>query len=257
MIEVIIERIEQYVAEYPRIHGTKTRWCKPLVAFADAQDEQFGSLKSIVHPDHFMPGDILPGARTVVSYFLPFEEWIVQSNIGGSNSSKEWDYAYAQTNTLFINLNNHLVDSLQKDGIRAAFVPPELVFDKDLMLSKWSLRHIAVIAHLGTFGLNNMLITEKGCCGRTNSFVTELVLPPTQSTSTQNCLFKHDGSCGQCLQSCVGDALSNEGFNRFKCDSQLQRNKKSYEDIGSVAPCGKCLVGLPCSVANPVKNERT
>lgn len=37
-------------------------------------------------------------------------------------------------------------------------------------MSEWSHRHAAYIAGLGIFGINNMLITNKGCVGRIPSF---------------------------------------------------------------------------------------
>lgn len=256
MSERIRTLIEQFVADYPLLHGTKTRWHKPLVAFADARDERIRKLRSVVHPEHFMPDDILTGAKTIVSYFLPFEVPIVKSNIGGSDSSMEWDYAYVETNALLNDLNRFSVDALHKDGHGAAFVAPERIFDQDVLLGRWSHRHIAVIAGLGTFGLNNMLITDKGCCGRTNSFVTDIVIEPSPGIHQENCLFKFNGNCKKCMKHCVGGALTQEGFDRFKCDEQLQRNRKTYEDIGSVGVCGKCLVGLPCSLATPVKSQK-
>ena len=48
------------------------------------------------------------------------------------------------------------------------------------LISDWSHRHVAVIAGLGKFGLNNMLITDNGCCGRVGSFITDLKIEPTK-----------------------------------------------------------------------------
>jgi epoxyqueuosine reductase QueG len=58
----------------------KHRWS----AFADAGDPLFGELKKAVrsHPMG-LPGDLLPGARTVIAYFLPFDPAIPRSNHRG------------------------------------------------------------------------------------------------------------------------------------------------------------------------------
>jgi epoxyqueuosine reductase QueG len=58
-------------------------WKTPLVGFADAQDPLFGQLKKAVRPSHGLPGDLLPGARTVIAYFLPFDPAIPRSNHRG------------------------------------------------------------------------------------------------------------------------------------------------------------------------------
>ncbi|WP_338094171.1 hypothetical protein [Methanorbis furvi] len=40
---------------------------------------------------------------------------------------------------------------------------------------RWSHRHFAVLAGLGTFGVNNMLITRMGCYGRVSSFAASIL----------------------------------------------------------------------------------
>ena len=47
---------------------------EPLFAVGDANDPLFEKLKDpgVVHEEHLLPGDWLPGARRVISFFLPF-----------------------------------------------------------------------------------------------------------------------------------------------------------------------------------------
>ena len=45
-------------------------------------------------------------------------------------------------------------------------------FDEAKLVSYWSQKHVAYMAGLGKFGLHHMIITEKGCCGRLGSIVT-------------------------------------------------------------------------------------
>lgn len=51
--------------------NARTSWKEPLVAIADAGDRLFPRLKEIVRPTHALPEDLLPGARSVIAYFLP------------------------------------------------------------------------------------------------------------------------------------------------------------------------------------------
>jgi hypothetical protein len=54
----------------------------PLVGAAAADDPLFATLKTpeAIGPHHLSPTEWLPGARTVVSYFLPFTATVRQAN---------------------------------------------------------------------------------------------------------------------------------------------------------------------------------
>jgi len=135
-----------------------------------------------------LPKDFLPEAKTVVTYFIPFDESITKSNINDKYSSKEWAVAYIETNKLILDLNTFIKNELEKIGYKSNVIPATHNFDEKKLISDWSHRHVAVIAGLGTFGLNNMIITEKGCCGRVGSFVTDMKIAPTPKLEGENCL---------------------------------------------------------------------
>ena len=80
---------------------TETRYRPPLVGFADVADPRFAQLREIVEPTHWLPSDLLPGARSVVAFFLPFAEEIVQANRAHPHDvAREWAVAYVETNAL-------------------------------------------------------------------------------------------------------------------------------------------------------------
>jgi epoxyqueuosine reductase QueG len=250
--------IERYVEGRSGAEGVHTRWGKPLVAYADAADEMFLRLKEAVSPSHSLPTDLLPEARTVVAYFLPFDEAVVRSNIEGRNASAAWARAYVETNQLISDLNSHIADALRAVGYQVATAPPTHNFNPEKLISDWSHRHVAYIAGLGTFGLNNMLITEKGCCGRLGTFVTDLVIEPTKRPDIESCLYKYSGTCIKCVEHCVNDALREDGFDRFKCYEMCLNNDRLHVDIPGIKDvCGKCLVGVPCSTVNPTGRLRS
>jgi epoxyqueuosine reductase QueG len=98
-----------------------------------------------------------------------------------------------------------------------------------------------------------MLITEAGCCGRIGTLVTDLKLEADDRIEGENCLYKHNGTCGICVGKCQFDALNLDGYDRRKCYGILLENDEHYSDMGLTDVCGKCVVGLPCSYKNPVK----
>jgi epoxyqueuosine reductase QueG len=263
--EKIIDEIKRYVAQYEKKSALTRIWRTPVVGFADACHPGFHRLKEIVGPDHGIPQDVLPDGTIVLTYFVPFAGHIVDSNGCKGVASPEWAEAYEDTNAMFIDLNEQIMSFLRSEGYRAAVSKEASVFDRDKILSRWSQRHIAVIAGLGTFGLNNMLITEAGCCGRIGTIVTNLDVMPDSPIPTENCLFKRNGTCGACVRRCPAGALTAGGFNRVKCYENCLQNAKLYTQFGNSYAsavgeetadsgsevCGKCLVNLPCSVKKP------
>jgi epoxyqueuosine reductase QueG len=253
MIDKLQLIINQYIKHYSDTREIKTKWNEPLVAYADAHDSMFYDLKDIVSPSHALPTDLLIEAKTVVTYFIPFDEAIVKSNIKGRTCSKAWVDAYTETNQLIADLNVYLKNELYKLGYKSNIIPPTHKLDSDHLFSNWSHRHVAFIAGLGKFGLNNMLITESGCCGRIGSFVTDLKIEPTIRKTEENCLYKLMNICNKCSDRCPNNALTVDYFDRQKCYEMCMYNDKFLTDDGKSDICGKCLVNLPCSMINPLK----
>ncbi|SET09231.1 hypothetical protein SAMN05660297_01377 [Natronincola peptidivorans] len=252
MRETVEKYIKDFVKGYPDTKNTETRWLEPIIAYADAKNESFYQLKEVVTPSHGLPTDFLEDAKTVITYFLPFEEEVVESNIEGKESSRTWGVAYIETNQLIFDLNTYLHEKIQEMDFESTIIPATHNFDEDLLISEWSHRHVAYIAGLGKFGLNNMLITEKGCCGRVGSIVTNLEIPPTEVTEKEFCLYKAKGVCKLCVSGCVNGALQVEGYDRHKCYEMCLYNDKLSGDLGVTDVCGKCMVAVPCSFKNPM-----
>jgi epoxyqueuosine reductase QueG len=228
-----------------------TRWETPLVGFADARDPLFAGLKEAVSESHALPEDLLPGARSVISYFLPFAPAVSRDNLSGFLASPAWAQAYVDTNALIGKLGTHLQAVLKALGYEV-FVPPATHnFDPQRLISDWSHRHVAFIAGLGRFGVNRMLITAKGCCGRIGSLVTALPLSPDARPEDEFCLYLRNGSCLACVTHCVVGALSLAGYDRHKCYGVCLQNDKAFRDKGKTDVCGKCLTDVPCSRINP------
>lgn len=271
----IIEEIRIFVAEENEACSMGAIWQEPIVGFADAKSEYIGRLREIVHPDHQMPEEVMADAKTVICYFVPFAEWVAKSNVGGANdgcgsvtnmSSPQWAESYELTNAMMSRLNEHLIETVHNMGYEAKTAPEAAVFYRDEVISHWSFRHIAYAAGLGTFGLNNMLITDKGCSGRYNCIVTNLEVEADSPKKEEACLYIKDGTCGACMVKCPAGAISPDGFDRHKCYEQCLKNAAVYTGFGSsyaeptendAAPaygsevCGKCIAGMPCAHRMP------
>ena len=255
MEDFITLEIIRFVREYQDSSSLSTFWNQPLVSFADASDPLFRKLKEAVSPSHALPHDLLDDAQSVIVYFLPFQQEIPQSNKKGRHASRAWALAYIETNQLIVEINQHLGEVLDEKGFRTKLLPPTHNFDTEKLISDWSHRHVAYIAGLGKFGLHKLLITERGCCGRFGSLVTNVPLKASERSDAEMCLFHAQGVCKLCVKNCVTGALTTEGFDRHSCYQLLLENVELYETDGYADVCGKCISMVPCSFVNPVKKE--
>ncbi|MDR3231729.1 MAG: hypothetical protein LBT65_09815 [Synergistaceae bacterium] len=243
---IIEDAVRFFIRDYCERRRLENIWRTPGVKYADAEHPGFRDLKRIVLESHFMPEDFLPAPRTVISYFLPFAESVAAGNVNGLRASDGWARAYNVTNEMAVHLNDHLVQAVNDLGYRAA-VPQNIGTLKDVLKSRWSQRHVARLAGHGTFGLNNMLITEQGCTGRFFSVIADLPLAHDAVVSGERCLYRRNGTCGLCVARCPAEALTPEGFDRWRCGEMCHKNE--IEKGASV--CGKCVVALPCSFRCP------
>jgi epoxyqueuosine reductase QueG len=252
MKEKIIKKIKNFVKEYQNKENIKTEWREPLIKFADAEDDLFYKLKTVVSKSHVLPKDILDGAQTVIAFFIPFEREIVDSNIKGELSSKKWALAYVETNQLISELNNHLKNILENEGHKSSIIPATHNFDEKSLKSNWSHRHAAYIAGLGSFGINNMLITEKGCAGRIGTIISDIEVIASPRKAKEYCLNKAGYKCRKCVDRCVNNSLKIDSFDRFKCYELLLKNDNYHTNLPLTDVCGKCCVDLPCSLKIPL-----
>jgi epoxyqueuosine reductase QueG len=245
----IKESIDRHVSK----PGTVTGYRQPLIGFASASDPRFAELRHAVSAAHLLPGDLLPGARCVVSFFLPFAPWVVEANAGHRDRvAREWAVAYVETNALIGRITAWLVEDLASRGISAAAEPATHNFDPQTLDSRWSHKSVAVIAGLGSFGLHQMIITDAGCAGRFGSLVLDAELPLTDGGFRKRCLYHHDGSCLECVMRCPTGALGEgQPLDKQRCYARLLEVAAGYQDLGLADVCGKCAVG-PCSLQSAV-----
>ena len=243
----------------------------PLVGISSADDRlYFQEFKQtgIIHPAHRTPEDWLPGARSVISFFLPFTPAVCASNrektdtpydpaLDNQRCSAQWLHARIEGQQLIHTLCDALCEYLQAagfQGIAPAFSPEFRMVAP--YASNWSERHIAYASGLGTFGLSRGLITEKGLAGRFGSVVTDALFDPTLRPYHDP--FAFCIRCGACQRRCPAGAID---LDRGVADGKEQTVCGPYVN-GSFLPahgprqvvrygCGKCQAGVPCQSRNP------
>lgn len=230
----------------------------PIFAFGSADDMMFEDLKKpAAIGGHFMlPKEWLPGARTVISFFLPFSETVKKGNRRDMLwPSSEWLHGRIEGQAMLNTLCEHLSSALTDAGYRSIVPAMDERFwsntgaakREEKFTSNWSERHVAFVCGLGTFGLSKGLITEKGVAGRFGSIVTELEIEPT--IRNYEGIYEYCSMCGKCAENCPAGAISLEtGKDHPMCSAFLDITSEKFKPRYG---CGKCQVAVPCESRIP------
>lgn len=208
------EFIEMSLHNSLAAHDGMKMYDMPIMGIASADDPFFQKFRElgIVGPGFVLPHEWLPGAKSVISYFLPFTKEVCDTN-------------------------------------RAPCLDPR--FKVVNRISNWSERHVAYAAGLGTFGLHRALITEKGTAGRLGSVVTTLELTPTKriyKSYDEYCLYLTQGKCGACMRRCPPLAITDKGKDNQICEEYIGREILSR--FAPRYGCAKCSISVPCESKN-------
>ena len=124
--------------------------------------------------------------------------------------------------------------------------------------SRWSERHVGYAAGLGSFGLSDGFISEKGMAVVLNSIVTDAVLAPDHrivSHHQANCLHHATGACGACIRRCPADAITSSGHDKNRCMIYAYGPESARlaaeRGVQGPAGCALCQIGVPCEGKNP------
>jgi epoxyqueuosine reductase QueG len=255
-VEELRKFAEKFVEEEPERLGTDGWWQAPLLTAAPI-DARFDQLPQIAADDHLAPRDLLPTAKSVIVFYIPFKKELVKANKNGEHPCREWGVAYVQTNDLIGRLSQVLSDFLAEQGYKSGLTPATHNFNDIKLMARWSHKHLAHLVNLGRFGVHHLMITPVGCTGRLGSLVSEVELEELPLIQTaEACLLKAGKECSKCIKACPVDALSEDDFDRRSCWDRLNDNRSTLDYLSdlpeSTHVCGKCAALVPCSFKNPV-----
>lgn len=214
-------------------------WGVHMVGFAsaDAWDEPpFTPFP----PKEFSPKAIFPGCRTVIVLGLPVTLPILETS-----PSIWYQELYKNLNAQLDERAYQLSELLNRSGYPSAYVPRDGYGTVELLLDNpcafFSHRHAAYLAGLGTFGINNMLLTkEYGPRQRFVSVFTNAELPSDRPMDKNLCV-----RCMRCVKACPVQAIGEAGYPRSSIDKRkcTERSIELKKDHRS--PCGICIKVCP------------
>jgi epoxyqueuosine reductase len=275
----LVDTIENFVKESPenslRMVPDERAFDEILVGFSSGADPLYNDYKELVGPFHWTPVEILsltfpecdfkPDELTVISWILPHRGATKADNRKEPfYPSRRWVHARFPGEEFNNHLRRYVVEEVDKIGVKsvAPVLSPHWSMEKSPkygFASKWSERHAAYAAGLGTFGLCDGLITRKGKAHRVGSVVANLVVPVTSRPYDDHheyCLFFHDGSCDGCRKRCPVGAITEKGHDKEKCWAHAGVNCAEYakSNFGFDGyGCGLCQTGVPCESGIPGK----
>ena len=256
---------------------------EPLVGFASGNDPLFSEYKTLIGSFHLTPRELIAAALkekgrelllseaeqvSVISWVLPIAEDVRKSNRQEAQfPSRLWTFTREYGEIMNQALRRHVAGFLEDTGYLAVVPlgsPSYRSFRDDRVGwgSSWSERHIAYACGLGTFSLNDGLITPRGMAMRVGSVVTLLKLTPSErvyQNPRENCLFFRGEKCGKCIPRCPAGAISEKGHDKDKCNEYissepLNAKRKSYGLENPPTACGLCQTGVPCEFRIPRPN---
>ena len=213
------------------------------------------------------PSEWLPGAKTVISFFLPFTPAVKGSNREKFDEpyspgipqrcSAEWLHARIEGQAFLNKITDHIQALLEAEGFETVCPATSSRFRLITpYISNWSERHAAYAAGLGTFGLSKGLITSKGMAGRFGSIITNAEFPLT--TRPYSSPFEYCTMCGACMAACPADAIDKAkgcalGKDQTICGLYTRGSRLPPHGPGGRIRygCGKCQCGVPCESGIP------
>lgn len=246
---------------------------EPLVGVAAGDNPLFIRFREAVGPFHWLPSEVINRSgcdseelkTSVISWVLPINRAVRESNrLEKIFPSRQWALTRNFGEAFNSTLRNHVVAWFMARGIKAA--APQLVDGwhqvndgPNGIASTWSERHAAFAAGLGTFSLNDGLITERGMAHRLGSVVAAIALAPTSAIEKgryDNCLYHRVGRCGVCISRCPVKALSREGHDKNLCMGYVYGTiPGQIRELYGVTQtgCGLCQTAVPCEAINPCR----
>ncbi len=249
----------------------------PFVGVASADDPWFRRFQDdIIGPWHWTPQEALAlvdpqaTARSVVCWVLPVAEPARLANREATEfPARLWAYVRTFGEHFNSRIRQGVVTRLAVEGHTA--VAPQIAPENEIALhprvglsSRWSERHAAFVAGLGTFGISGGLITRRGIAHRIGSVVTDLELPVTERPYGDDpfawCLKSARDTCGACIERCPVGSVGESVHERVKsaCAEHSGRIRQAGPELygwEGIYGCGLCQTAVPCETRNPVEGD--
>jgi epoxyqueuosine reductase len=152
---------------------------------------------------------------------------------------------YRTVNSLLDQYTWQIAARLNAIGYQSVFVPRDgygsIEVLKQNPVAFFSHRHAAVLAGLGTFGVNNMVLTSQyGPRVRFGSIFTSAEIPSDPILSEGLCI-----RCNRCVRLCPTQALEKGEYPDTLTDKKICACHSAELNRHFISPCGICIKVCP------------
>lgn len=271
----IVDLIRKTVtdSQHNRFHAMgnpgEPMWEEPIVGFARGDDPYFAYYKKTIGDFYWLPREVYfkgtgetveDGQLTVISIGFPQTEKTKADQKSATGiPSDRWLYTRGEWEAMVRKISDEIVEKFTAGGIQAVSLETIGELQRQVsedfgIASNWSHRHTAFIAGLGTFGLSDGLITEKGKAMRFTTIIAKAAIEPTERPYSDHhayCRFYTENKCGACIVRCPVNAITKEGHDKEACNAYLIKIKKEIgpdfvKNSHYTSGCGLCQSRIPC-----------
>jgi epoxyqueuosine reductase QueG len=191
-------------------------------------------------PEEFYPQSIFPEARSVIVIGLPISLPVLETT-----PSIWYREMYNTVNTLLDQHTYRLASFLCTLGHPSVFVPRDGYMGIKALIKNpvafFSHRHAALLAGLGNFGTNNMLLTRQfGPRVRFGSVFTAAALDADPLLTRELCT-----RCMRCVKMCPAGALDERDYPLGLTDKKSCLSHSAELNQKGISPCGICIKVCP------------
>lgn len=211
----------------------------PLIGFASVDRWELPPFLPWMPPE-FYPQNVIPGTKTVIVIGLPVILPIIETT-----PSIYYHELYRTINllldqfayriSLFLDEEGHSAVGITRDGYASLEVL------KESPIAAFSHRHAAYFAGLGTFGVNNTLLTKRyGPRVRFVSILTSAEIAPDPVMEERLCI-----RCMRCVDHCPVKAIEAGYYPEHVIDKGRCTSHNASLSRRGISPCGICIKVCP------------
>jgi len=218
-------------------------WCRregiPVIGMAETSRWEKPPFTPWV-PEPFYPHSIYPEARSVIVIGLPVHLPVIETT-----PSIYYHELYQTLNRLLDERTYQIAEWLNQEGHPSVFVPRDGYGSIEVLLKNpvafFSHRHAAYLSGLGTFGVNNMILTPGyGPRIRFGTVFTSAVLPADPIMEEDLCI-----RCMRWVMMCPSRALPGETYPEGITKKGACTQYSAGLFRRSISPCGICIKVCP------------
>jgi len=199
-------------------------------------------------PKGHHPAEVLPGCESVISLGRRFLMGMIDTLSPTAQRLSYKHHTFAHLNASNSQTAYEIALFLEDRGHGSFVVQPTTPYEPQSRMGVISHRHAAVLAGLGTFGRNNLVLTPQfGPRNRFVSILTKAKLIPDALLKTDLCT-----KCDLCRKKCPAQAWDSKSgmYYKSECAHYQWWDRKTQE---CDKPCGMCINVCPVGIKRTKK----